>query len=52
VTWSAFCGDLGVLPGWDGLSREQLLALVSAQARTIEVLTARLDALEAETAGL
>jgi transposase len=34
------------------MSREELLALVSAQAKTIELLTARLDALEAENAEL
>jgi transposase len=34
------------------MSREELLALVSAQARTIGVLTARLDVLEAENAEL
>jgi transposase len=34
------------------LSREELLALVSAQAKTIEVLTARLDAVVAENVEL
>ena len=34
------------------MSREELLALVSAQAKTIEMLTARLDVLEAENAEL
>jgi transposase len=34
------------------MSREELLALVSAQARTIEVLTARLEALEARVGEL
>jgi transposase len=38
--------------GLEGMSREELFALVSAQARTIEVLTARLDALEAENTEL
>lgn len=40
------------MSGLDGLSREELLALLSAQARTIDVLTARLDALEVENAEL
>jgi transposase len=34
------------------MSREELLALVSAQVKTIEMLTARLEALEAENAEL
>jgi hypothetical protein len=29
--------------GLDGTSREELLALVSAQAKALDVLTARLD---------
>jgi hypothetical protein len=46
VTCQGFHGDLGVCPGSQEMSREELLALVSAQAKTIEVLTARLDARE------
>jgi hypothetical protein len=34
------------------MSREELLALLSVQAKTIDVLTARVDALEAENAEL
>lgn len=40
------------MAGGEELSREGLLALVSAQAKTIEVLTARLDAVVAENAEL
>jgi len=36
--------------GLDEVSREELLALLAAQARTIAGLTARLDVLEAENA--
>jgi transposase len=38
--------------GLDGLSREELLALVAAQAQTIAALTARLDGLESRVTGL
>jgi transposase len=38
--------------GLDELSREELLALLAAQVRTIESLTARLDAVEADNAAL
>lgn len=40
------------MPGLDEMSREQLLALVVAQAKTIETLTVRLDTLEAENVEL
>jgi transposase len=46
VWWS------GWVPGLEALSREELLAVVAAQAETIEGLTARLDDLEAENAEL
>jgi transposase len=38
--------------GLEGLSREALLALIAGQARTIELLTTRLDRLEAENVEL
>lgn len=40
------------MSGLGGMSREELVALVSVQAKTIEVLMARLDALEAQVSEL
>lgn len=52
MTWQRFCGDLLTVPGLDAMSREELLALILAQAKTIDALTARLDALEVENVEL